>query len=79
MMAALFTNYKEDKRTVRLPNTIKSFLRDDLIVFRTYAKIAQKLNLSNRPSGSPVAYGGKPAYSAGSPRRQERQEFVERA
>ncbi|MCC5622369.1 hypothetical protein [Nostoc sp. CHAB 5715] len=31
---------------------------------------------TNRPSGSPVAYGGKPAYSAGSPRtpRTQREE-----
>ncbi|MFN6515140.1 MAG: hypothetical protein RMY29_011670 [Nostoc sp. CreGUA01] len=28
-----------------------------------------RLAVGYRPPGSPVAYGGKPAYSAGSPRR----------
>ncbi|MBD2527676.1 hypothetical protein [Nostoc sp. FACHB-133] len=30
-----------------------------------------------RPTGKPVAYAGKPAYSGGSPSRQERQEKKE--
>ncbi len=47
------------------------------MVNRTYAKIAKNLDLSYRPTGSPVPHGGNPQDRTGSPSRQERQENVE--